>query len=185
MNSLSYFEIQSSNPQREITFYQSVFDWKFIIQLSILIFISSFISCEDKSVVNENKYIRYVDSIALKIYHSKSSKTTISCGNFYMNNKDGGFNRYTTIDTILNSILIKQSNKIGEERLETKFYFLNGNLLLAKFRTKKSSTDQFYESDYYFKTNSLIYQTNPDPDQVDVNKAIKTAKDIYLKIEKN
>ena len=30
MNSIGYFEIQSSNPQREINFYQKVFGWKFI-----------------------------------------------------------------------------------------------------------------------------------------------------------
>lgn len=29
MNTIGYFEIQSSNPSREITFYQSVFGWKF------------------------------------------------------------------------------------------------------------------------------------------------------------
>lgn len=29
MNTLSYFEIQSSQPDREIDFYQKVFDWKF------------------------------------------------------------------------------------------------------------------------------------------------------------
>ena len=30
MNAIGYFEIQSSNPQREINFYQKVFGWKFI-----------------------------------------------------------------------------------------------------------------------------------------------------------
>ena len=30
MNSVGYFEIQSSDPKREIEFYQSVFCWKFI-----------------------------------------------------------------------------------------------------------------------------------------------------------
>jgi predicted enzyme related to lactoylglutathione lyase len=30
MNTIGYFEIQSSNPEREIEFYQSVFGWKFI-----------------------------------------------------------------------------------------------------------------------------------------------------------
>ncbi|MES2430907.1 MAG: VOC family protein [Bacteroidota bacterium] len=30
MNTIGYFEIQSSDPQREIQFYQSVFDWIFI-----------------------------------------------------------------------------------------------------------------------------------------------------------
>lgn len=29
MNSIIYFEIQSSNPEREIKFYQDVFGWKF------------------------------------------------------------------------------------------------------------------------------------------------------------
>ena len=29
MNTIGYFEIQSSNPQREITFYADVFGWKF------------------------------------------------------------------------------------------------------------------------------------------------------------
>jgi predicted enzyme related to lactoylglutathione lyase len=29
MNTIGYFEIQSSNPQREIDFYKNVFDWKF------------------------------------------------------------------------------------------------------------------------------------------------------------
>ena len=32
MNTIGYFEIQSSNPQREIEFYKSVFNWKFIKQ---------------------------------------------------------------------------------------------------------------------------------------------------------
>jgi hypothetical protein len=30
MNTIGYFEIQSSDPQREIGFYTSVFGWKFI-----------------------------------------------------------------------------------------------------------------------------------------------------------
>ena len=30
MNTISYFEIQSSDPNRDINFYQSVFGWKFI-----------------------------------------------------------------------------------------------------------------------------------------------------------
>jgi predicted enzyme related to lactoylglutathione lyase len=30
MNTIGYFEIQSSDPKREIRFYQSVFGWKFI-----------------------------------------------------------------------------------------------------------------------------------------------------------
>jgi predicted enzyme related to lactoylglutathione lyase len=30
MNSVGYFEIQSSNPEREIKFYETVFGWKFI-----------------------------------------------------------------------------------------------------------------------------------------------------------
>jgi predicted enzyme related to lactoylglutathione lyase len=30
MNTIGYFEIQSSNPVREINFYKSVFNWKFI-----------------------------------------------------------------------------------------------------------------------------------------------------------
>lgn len=29
MNSVAYFEIQSSDPQREIKFYEAVFGWKF------------------------------------------------------------------------------------------------------------------------------------------------------------
>ena len=29
MNTIAYFEIQSSNPQREIEFYRAVFGWKF------------------------------------------------------------------------------------------------------------------------------------------------------------
>lgn len=29
MNIISYFEIQSSDPKRDIAFYQRVFDWKF------------------------------------------------------------------------------------------------------------------------------------------------------------
>jgi len=30
MNTIGYFEIQSSNPEREIKFYKKVFEWKFI-----------------------------------------------------------------------------------------------------------------------------------------------------------
>jgi len=30
MNTIGYFEIQSSDPQREIDFYRNVFEWKFI-----------------------------------------------------------------------------------------------------------------------------------------------------------
>ena len=30
MNTVGYFEIQSSNPQREIEFYKNIFGWKFI-----------------------------------------------------------------------------------------------------------------------------------------------------------
>jgi len=30
MNSIGYFEIQSSDPKRELKFYQTVFGWKFI-----------------------------------------------------------------------------------------------------------------------------------------------------------
>jgi predicted enzyme related to lactoylglutathione lyase len=30
MNTVGYFEIQSANPERDMQFYQSVFDWKFI-----------------------------------------------------------------------------------------------------------------------------------------------------------
>lgn len=30
MNTIGYFEIQSSNPSREIAFYKAVFGWKFI-----------------------------------------------------------------------------------------------------------------------------------------------------------
>ena len=30
MNTIGYFEIQSSDPKRDIKFYQSIFDWKFI-----------------------------------------------------------------------------------------------------------------------------------------------------------
>ena len=32
MNTVGYFEIQSSDPQREIAFYKNVFGWKFIKQ---------------------------------------------------------------------------------------------------------------------------------------------------------
>jgi predicted enzyme related to lactoylglutathione lyase len=30
MNTIAYFEIQSSNPTREVKFYQSIFGWNFI-----------------------------------------------------------------------------------------------------------------------------------------------------------
>lgn len=30
MNTIGYFEIQSSNPQRELNFYAAIFGWKFI-----------------------------------------------------------------------------------------------------------------------------------------------------------
>lgn len=30
MNTIGYFEIQSSDPERDIDFYRSIFDWKFI-----------------------------------------------------------------------------------------------------------------------------------------------------------
>ncbi|MBL0136116.1 MAG: VOC family protein [Chitinophagaceae bacterium] len=30
MNAINYFEIQSSNPQREAAFYSAIFGWKFI-----------------------------------------------------------------------------------------------------------------------------------------------------------
>src|SRR6187431_1181507 len=30
MNTIGYFEIQSSNTERDMKFYQSIFDWKFI-----------------------------------------------------------------------------------------------------------------------------------------------------------
>ncbi|HSZ24563.1 MAG TPA: VOC family protein [Cytophagaceae bacterium] len=32
MNTIGYFEIQSSDPKREIEFYKAVFDWKFTKQ---------------------------------------------------------------------------------------------------------------------------------------------------------
>jgi len=35
MNTIGYFEIQSSNPEREIGFYEAVFGWKFIRQESV------------------------------------------------------------------------------------------------------------------------------------------------------
>lgn len=35
MNTISYFEIQSSNPEREIGFYEAVFSWKFIREESV------------------------------------------------------------------------------------------------------------------------------------------------------
>jgi hypothetical protein len=37
MNTLGYFEIQSSNPAREVNFYTSVFGWKFTKDEHILI----------------------------------------------------------------------------------------------------------------------------------------------------
>jgi len=30
MNTIGYFEIQSSNPKREIDFYKTLFGWKFM-----------------------------------------------------------------------------------------------------------------------------------------------------------
>lgn len=35
MNTIGYFEIQSSNPEREIGFYEAVFSWKFIREESV------------------------------------------------------------------------------------------------------------------------------------------------------
>ncbi|MCX6207237.1 MAG: VOC family protein [Bacteroidetes bacterium] len=32
MNTVGYFEIQSSNPQREINFYHKVFGWDFVLE---------------------------------------------------------------------------------------------------------------------------------------------------------
>ena len=32
MNAINYFEIQSSDPQRDVAFYTTVFNWKFIKQ---------------------------------------------------------------------------------------------------------------------------------------------------------
>lgn len=32
MNAINYFEIQSSDPQRDVAFYATVFNWKFIKQ---------------------------------------------------------------------------------------------------------------------------------------------------------
>ena len=32
MNTIGYFEIQSSDPSREMKFYEAVFDWKFVKQ---------------------------------------------------------------------------------------------------------------------------------------------------------
>jgi predicted enzyme related to lactoylglutathione lyase len=32
MNTIGYFEIQSSDPPREMKFYEAVFDWKFVKQ---------------------------------------------------------------------------------------------------------------------------------------------------------
>ena len=33
MNTIGYFEIQSSNTEREIAFYKAIFDWKFVKEL--------------------------------------------------------------------------------------------------------------------------------------------------------
>ena len=35
MNSIAYFEIQSSDPPREIKFYKNIFGWKFKIEKSL------------------------------------------------------------------------------------------------------------------------------------------------------
>ena len=35
MNTIGFFEIQSSDPARDIAFYKAVFDWKFIRQVSV------------------------------------------------------------------------------------------------------------------------------------------------------
>ncbi|UJH66466.1 VOC family protein [Allomuricauda sp. SCSIO 65647] len=35
MNTLGYFEIQSSDPEREIDFYATLFDWSFIIDETV------------------------------------------------------------------------------------------------------------------------------------------------------
>lgn len=35
MNTIGYFEIQSSDPPREVNFYKNIFGWKFIRQESI------------------------------------------------------------------------------------------------------------------------------------------------------
>jgi uncharacterized protein len=35
MNTIGYFEIQSSNPEREIEFYKSVFGWEFHKEISL------------------------------------------------------------------------------------------------------------------------------------------------------
>jgi len=35
MNTIGYFEIQSSNPSRDISFYEAVFDWKFSKQENV------------------------------------------------------------------------------------------------------------------------------------------------------
>ncbi|HEY6161748.1 MAG TPA: VOC family protein, partial [Bacteroidia bacterium] len=32
MNTIAYFEIQSSDPKREVEFYKNVFGWKFSLQ---------------------------------------------------------------------------------------------------------------------------------------------------------
>ena len=37
MNTIGYFEIQSSDPGRDIRFYNAVFEWKFIKQDGLLI----------------------------------------------------------------------------------------------------------------------------------------------------
>jgi hypothetical protein len=35
MNTIAYFEIQASNPEKAITFYQKVFDWTFFKEESL------------------------------------------------------------------------------------------------------------------------------------------------------
>lgn len=35
MNTIGYFEIQSSNPKREIEFYKNVFNWSFTRELNV------------------------------------------------------------------------------------------------------------------------------------------------------
>ena len=35
MNTIGYFEIQSSNPKQKVEFYKAVFDWKFIKDESV------------------------------------------------------------------------------------------------------------------------------------------------------
>lgn len=37
MNTISYFEIQSSDPERDIKFYETVFGWKFVREMSVSI----------------------------------------------------------------------------------------------------------------------------------------------------